>query len=121
MTAAIFLEDKIDFYAPQFIFEEFDKYRDEILEKTKRSPDQLDRYLEFLKRKIIIIPKDYFVDFLAEARDISPDPDDEAYFALALNLGGGLWRNDKLLKEKQLAIRVFTTNDVVGMLFSDKT
>ena len=56
---------------------------------------------------------------MSEARTISPDPDDEPYFALALNLGGGLWSNDKKLKDEQAIIHVYTTKDLVEQYFPD--
>ena len=62
VTSALLLEEEIDLFAPQYIFEEFDKYRDEILAKTQRPSDQFDQYVEFLSfegssssRKIILL------------------------------------------------------------------
>ena len=116
MTSAILLED-IDLYTPQFVFEEFAKYRDEILAKTKRTRDNFDKFMGFLKRKILTIPKEYFSDFTTEARLISPDHDDVAYFALALNLGGGIWSNDKKLKDLQKSVIVYNTKDLIELFY----
>ena len=36
-TAELLLRDKLNFFAPEFLFDEFGKYENYILEKTKRS------------------------------------------------------------------------------------
>jgi predicted nucleic acid-binding protein len=51
----------------------------------------------------------------AQARLFSPDPDDVAYFALALQLRCPLWSNDKRLKE-QNEVHVLTTTELAALL-----
>jgi len=51
---------------------------------------------------------------MKKADEISPDPDDEMYFATALKQNIGIWSNDKEMK-KQKVIDVYSTNDLVKL------
>jgi len=50
--------------------------------------------------------------FLSKAKEISPDPDDVDFFALAFKLECGIWSNDAELK-KQSLVEIFSTKDLV--------
>ena len=39
LTAKLLLNDKLKFYAPEFLFEEFAKYEDYLLNKTHRTKE----------------------------------------------------------------------------------
>ncbi len=113
-TSSLFLVDELDLFAPEFIFDEFEKYKEVIKDKTSRSKDKLDMYLRFLKRKITIVPEKDFKDVLDEISSISPDPKDTPYLALAKKLKAAIWSNDKKLKEKQDRVEVLTTTDLIS-------
>lgn len=100
-------------YAPAFLLEEFQKYQELILEKTHRSKKEFEQFLNFLKRKIKLIPLKKFTPFMEKAEEISPDPKDAVYIALALALDAKIWSNDKHLKELQKQIDVLTTTEIV--------
>jgi len=63
---------------------------------------------------INIISKNYFSSFLQKAEIISPDPDDCAYFALALKLKCGIWSNDKDLKNQNI-VNIYSTKDLLNI------
>ena len=54
-----------------------------------------------------LVPLDEFVSFVEKAEEISPDPKDMSYIALALKLNANIWSNDKDLKNKKLVIALF--------------
>ena len=54
--------------------------------------------------------KNEYVDFLSEAKNISPDPKDVPYFALALKFNCPIWTNDKLLKT-QKKVKIISTHE----------
>ena len=107
----LFQED-LHIFAPEFLFEEFEKYKSLILEKTEREEKDFDKFLGILKKKIKIIPNEEIELFIEEAKSICPDEKDIDYFALALKLKCGIWSNDKELKE-QNKIKVYSTNDLI--------
>ncbi len=99
-------------FTPDFIIIEIEKHKEEILAKTKRSSAEFEQVLEILKRRIALIPMEELVPFVEQAETLTPDPDDMAYFALALKLNCSLWSNDKALKQ-QNKIKVYNTTEVV--------
>ncbi|MEK6963914.1 MAG: PIN domain-containing protein [Nanoarchaeota archaeon] len=101
-------------YAPEFLFEEFKKYQDEIKEKTHRSEESFNELFELFKRNVILIPEEEIAPFLEKAKKISPDPKDVPYFALCLKQNCAYWTNDKKLKS-QSSVKIFTTEDLIGM------
>lgn len=101
-------------FTPEYIFTEFEKHKEEILEKTERTTEEFYRLLEILKRRITIIPLEELIDYVGEAEKISPDPDDVAYFALALKFNCSIWSNDKKLKQQD-KIKVHHTHELVKL------
>ena len=53
-----------------------------------------------------------------EIEQISPDPDDVEYLAVALSLDCAIWSNDKDLKEEQSRVVVVTTDELTKLLGS---
>jgi predicted nucleic acid-binding protein len=113
-TRKLFFKDGLELYAPEYLFDEFGKYEDEILEKTRRSRRELSMALAIMRDRVTIVPTVTFKKFMKNALKISPDESDAAYFAVALAINGSMWSNDKLLKT-QNAIRVFSTAEITGL------
>ena len=114
-TEEIMLEPELNLFCPEFIFEEFEKYKDEILRKTKRSEKEYKEVFEVVKAKITTIPNEETEIHMDEARRICPDQKDADYFALALKLKCPVWSNDKQVKNKQNEIRVYNTEELIKM------
>lgn len=102
---------KFHLFTPEYIFTEFEKHKEEILEKTERTTEDFFRLLEILKRRIILVPHEELVLYVEEAEKITPDPNDMVYFALALKLNCAIWSNDKKLKEQD-KIKVYHTHEL---------
>jgi len=112
-TAELLISDKLQLFAPKFLFEEFAKYEELILKKTHRSNEEFTQFLELLKDQIVIVPKKEIAPFIDKAEKISPDPKDTVYLALALALKSNVWSNDKKLKEGQNKINVLSTEELI--------
>jgi predicted nucleic acid-binding protein len=113
LTAELLISDKLQLFAPEFLFQEFSKYNDLILKKTHRSRKEFNQLLDILKEQITIIPKKEITPFMDRAEKISPDPKDTVYLALALALNSNIWSNDKKLKQGQETIIVFSTKELI--------
>lgn len=107
----LFLE-RMHIFAPEFLFEELNKYKKIILEKTKRNMDDFEEFLIILQKKIEVIPNEETDNCIEEAKIICQDQNDADYFALALKLNCGIWSNDKDLK-KQNKIKIYSTEDLI--------
>jgi predicted nucleic acid-binding protein len=102
-------------YAPEFIFEEFKKYRDYLKGKTKRSEEDFNELFDLFERNVILVPKEEIDPFIEKAEKISPDEKDTVYLALALELRCSLLSNDKDLKEKKNKVQVYSTVELIRM------
>lgn len=112
-TSDILFKHKL--YAPEFIFEEFRKYREYLKGKTKRTEENFNELFDLFERNVTLIPKEEIESFVERAEKISPDQKDVPYLALALKLNCSLWSNDMDLKEKQNTIQVYSTEDLIKM------
>jgi len=97
----LFSECKL--YTPDFAFIELNKYREVILNKTKKiNPDDLKDFTLFIFSKIVVVP-DYLISkkSLQKAKELveSIDEKDLAYVALAEELDLTLLTRDKKLYE----------------------
>lgn len=106
--------EKFRLFTPEYIFTELEKHKEELLDKTERATEEFFRLLEILKRRIILVPLEELTTYISEAEKLTPDPDDMAYFALALKLNCAIWSNDKKLKEQD-KIRIYHTHELSKM------
>jgi len=112
-TAELLISDKLQLFAPEFLFTEFAKYKQLILRKTHRNEEEFNHFLEILKEQISIVPKKEITPFMDEANKISPDPKDTIYLALAIALKSNIWSNDKKLKQDQTKITIYSTDELI--------
>lgn len=112
-TADLLTTADLKLYAPEFLFDEFKKYEQFLLKKTHRSTKDFEEFFSLLKQKIKILPQEQITPFLENAKNISPDPKDTVYLALALALKANIWSNDKRIKESQTQVTIFTTADIL--------
>ncbi|MDP3728709.1 MAG: PIN domain-containing protein [bacterium] len=102
-------------YAPEFIFDEFSKYKNYLKGKTKRNENNFNELFDLFERNVILIPQEEIDSFIERAEKISPDQKDVPYLALAMKLRCSLWSNDRDLKEKQTIIKVYSTEELIQM------
>lgn len=116
VTAELLISDKLQLFAPKYLFEEFSKYEQLILNKTHRSKKDFNQLLELLKEQITTIPKTEITPYFDDVVNISPDPKDTVYLTLALAIKANIWSNDKELKEKQNKIKALTTQELIDVI-----
>ncbi len=116
-TEELFFEENLHLFAPEFLFEEFEKYKELILVKTERTKEVFSRLITIIKKRINTIPNEVTDYFLSEAKKVSPDPKDVDYFAIALKMECPLWSNDKTLKLKQKIVKIYSTEDLAKIFF----
>jgi predicted nucleic acid-binding protein len=110
----IFLTKNI-LFAPEFLLEEVEKYKSEIIKKSKLSEEDFELAISLIFSKIRLIPFSEFKKFITKAREICPDPNDTEYFALALSKKIPIWSDDKALK-KQEEIKIISTTELIRLL-----
>ena len=115
-TARTLFRQELELFAPEFIKAELNKYRTMLLRKGKyEKAEALNAALEHLLRQITIIPKELYLDKLRTALEITPDPKDAEFIALALKLNCPLWTLDKALIDAP-EIPTITTEELLKRL-----
>lgn len=95
-------EENFEFYAPQLILEELDKYEIKIQQISRLSKDEIILLKNFIFRKIQIITEDLIQRenwIHAYSLTIDIDEDDTPFVALSIELDCPLWTGDKKLLE----------------------
>lgn len=116
VTKDIIFSEAVNLYAPEYIFDEFEKHKSRIKILSKLSSDELDLLFKSLKEKIEQVSRSKFEKFLKKANSLILDKDDTAYLALSLALNKRpIWSNDPHFK-KQSIVKVFTTKQIVDAL-----
>lgn len=112
-TREILLDRNFEFFAPEYIKTEIEKYRKDIMEKADISEEEFEILLSLIFESITIIPQSEYQNFLSELRDITKDSKDVAYFAVCLFIkADGIWTHDLHFKE-QKKVKVFTNIDML--------
>ena len=112
-TAQIIIGGYAELYAPDYLLHELEKYKEFLIRKGDYTDAvALEEAVEYLIEEIRIIPFQLYKDEMNHALQITPDPKDSPFVALALKLGAPLWTNDKELK-KVKEITVLETKDVI--------
>ena len=68
-----------------------------------------------LTKKIETSAKHEYEASLRQARELSPHPEDDPYFALALSLNAPVWSDEKAFKD-QSRVKVFSTRNLIELL-----
>ncbi len=112
-TRKLFFEERLEIYAPEYLFEEFEEHRREIIQKAHKNEDEFWDVMGILKSRISVVPFSEFERFMERAKEVSPDKDDAIYFAAAFAINGAIWSNDRNLKDQKV-VRVLSTVEIVA-------
>lgn len=115
ITKEMIMIKDLELFSPEFALQEINKYKLDIIKKTGISESKFNELRFDLAISIKFIPVKEYKSFLENALEISPDPNDIDFFALALKLNLPIWSNDKLLK-KQDKIRILGTKEVLKLI-----
>ena len=118
-TFDVFLANKrlkrFELIAPEFLFSEISRHFDEMLRRSKLSPEELARIFKFVKEEIEFVPFEEFSEYADEAEKVAPHAKDVQYFALALAFDCGIWSQEKAFK-KQSRVKVLSTAKLIELL-----
>ena len=114
-TYDLIFNERIKLFSPEFLLEEFEKHKNEILKKSGLSDSDFKLFLSLISSEIGFVSKSEFEKFISEASEITPDPDDTEYVALAMKLKCSIWSNDKRLKG-QNKVRVYNTSELLELI-----
>ena len=116
-TRDIIFHLDVEMYFLPFSQNELKKYEEYILQKTKKSKEELHYILEKISERGIIVEEKIIVLKMPEAKKIMDgiDPDDTPFIAAALALHADIWSDDKHF-EKQNMIKIWKTKDFLKFI-----
>lgn len=106
------------FLFPEYIFEELNKHREELFQKSKMGEEDFYKLLKIILRKVKVIPNSTLLPHRSEALEIVKeiDPNDVLFIACALaHPNSIIWSEDKALK-KQNKVRVLNTTAIISLI-----
>ena len=113
-TLDLFFYRNLQLFVPDFIFTEIKEHKKEILRKSGLSEREFELFINLIITRVKIVSAEEIRPYIKKAKEVSPDPDDSIYFALALKMGCPIWSNDKTLKQ-QSAVRILSTQDILRL------
>lgn len=116
ITQELLFKDLFQFYSPEFVKDEIEKHKTEIMKKSGFTEYEFETVFSLLFSEITIVPSKEYSHLKNEVLRFSPDREDWPFLALAKHLHAVLWSNDSDLKKKQDIIRVITTTELLGLL-----
>ncbi|RZN40078.1 MAG: hypothetical protein EFT35_03365 [Methanophagales archaeon ANME-1-THS] len=105
----------LELATPSFCIDELERHKELISRKSRLSNGEYEEVLNALLIFVKVFSLSEYKDCLQNAKNISPDPDDIDFEALALNLDCAIWSNDKRLKQ-QSVVKVFSTSELLKLL-----
>ncbi len=115
----LFFSKEIELIAPEYILQEIEEHKEEILEKAGYTEIDFEIIVSLLHGRIELLPFSVFENKIVDAKRVCPDPDDIEYFALALEYKCPIWSNDKKLKE-QKQIRIISSHELLVLMKNKK-
>ncbi len=85
------------------------------MERAKINKSKFSELTRILSSVVRFVPLEEYASKLSEAKDISPDPDDIDFFAVALLLDAIIWSQEKRLK-KQDKVEVLNISEMEHLL-----
>ena len=107
---------EIELFTPLYVFNELEEHKEEIKSKARIDDRVYELSAKELLEYVTIVPLDDFKESWEEAKQISPDPDDVEYLAVALSLDCAIWSNDRDLKKTQSMVKILSTSDLISFL-----
>ena len=97
--------------SPAYVLDEIKDNIPDIIKYSKSKLDQIESMIGKLKESIDIVQSNKNSEFEEKGKEVSPDPKDSPFFALALKLKADIWSNEPRLKQQSL-VKVWSTGDL---------
>lgn len=115
-TRSILLDEIFEFYAPEHIKDEIEKYKETLINKSKITTEEFNLLYLSVFENLTIIKKSDYEHLIEELKKEIKDIEDIPYLAVCLLKNAeGIWTHDPHFKE-QNKIRVFTNIDMLKII-----
>jgi len=113
----IFLHLEAEFFVISMNYAEFEKHKEELLEKSGLGSASFEAIMGSILARCIVIEDEVLLRHWKEASQImdKADPFDTSFIAAALASGSDIWSDDSHF-EKQNRIKIWKTGDLAKLL-----
>ncbi len=84
ITSDLIVENGLNLYSCEFLFTEFEKYRELIKRKTKRTDEDFERFRGIIEKRIKLIPNEEIEEYIDEAEKNMSRPEGRRIFCTSL-------------------------------------
>ena len=119
ITRKVILDYNGTFLFPEYIFEEMEKHKEELLKKSKMKSKDFNNLLSLLLGKVLIVPTNSLYKYKKQAYEIVKeiDPGDVLFIACALAYPQSfLWSDDKKLR-RQSIVPILNTREMFYYIY----
>ncbi len=114
----LLLSPKLELVAPDLLFVEVEKHKEEIKDRSKLSDEDFETLLKLLEKRIKVLPLNEFSSQMPKAEELlSEHKKDAPYVALALKFNCSFWAYEKRFAEIG-GVKSLTTSDVARLIKS---
>lgn len=112
-TRTILFDDFFEFFAPAMMNEEIEKYREDIMQKSKLAREEFEKVLALCLENITIIAQERYRSLLDEMKQYASDAKDISYIAVCSFIDAeGIWTHDPHFME-QKKFKILTNIDML--------
>ena len=111
----LFFSENIEARSPDRILFDIGKHWNELSEKSRLSKEEIMSEFFTVRMQIDTFSLNELSKWIKSGAEVSPDPDDSEYFALAMKLNCAIWSEDKLLKQQD-KVEVLNTKELLKKL-----
>lgn len=118
-TREILFDKYFEFFAPEHIKTEIEKYKEEIMQKSSLSEEDLDILLSLIFEHISIISSHEYISLIESLKNKISDERDLSYLTVCLLIKAeGIWTHDPHFKEQD-EFKIYTNIDLLDILRED--
>jgi len=118
VSRMIILHDMFNFYTPDYVITEINRYQNYLCEKARLSITDYNVILYTILENIELVPYSLFEKYMDEANRLMKNIDvkDSPFIAVGIAIkADGIWSEDKHL-HKQNRLKVYSTKDLIDIL-----
>ena len=118
LTRTLFLDERLELFAPEHLLSETRKVirqNPRLIKRTGLSIKEREEVFNIITRRIKVVKKREYRPFLQQALALAAHEEDAPYLAVALRFKIPIWSNDTDFDE-QNAVRVYSTRELARML-----
>jgi predicted nucleic acid-binding protein len=114
--AELMFSPHLELAAPELLFDEIRKHKEEIIVKSRLSDAEVELLLTLIEKQVSVFPKYTFEHLMPKAEKLlGKHVKDSPYIALALYLECPLWSYEKRF-EKVKGVEIVNSSDVRNMI-----